>query len=116
MKKMCIKIFIISLIIFTFVNYNFSYCITTGFGNFIVKDKDVLPTEATNVLENIIHVIALIGSGISIMALITLGIKYMIGSLEEKAQYKKTLLPYVIGACFVFGASVLPSILYSIFK
>ena len=115
MKKMCVKIFIITLIIITFVNCNFSYSIKTGFGELTVTDKSVLTTEATNVFNNVIHVVSLTGSGISVIALIVLGIKYMMGSLEEKAQYKKTLLPYVIGACLVFGASVITSILYNIF-
>ena len=38
----------------------------------------------------------------------------MMGSVEEKAEYKKTLLPYVIGASMVFAASSLVSIIYNI--
>ena len=37
--------------------------------------------------------------------LIVLGIKYMMGSTAEKAEYKKTLMPYFIGALLIFGAS-----------
>ena len=33
-----------------------------------------------------------------------LGIKYMIGSVEEKAEYKQTLLAYLISCVVVFGA------------
>ena len=32
-----------------------------------------------------------------------IGIKYIMGSVEDKAEYKKTLKPYVIGAVLVFG-------------
>jgi len=56
---------------------------------------------------SIMNVVAIVGSGIAVIALIILGVKYMMGSVEEKAEYKKTLMPYFIGALFVFGASVL---------
>ena len=51
--------------------------------------------------------ISIVGSGVAVIALIILGIKYMMGSVEEKAEYKKTMMPYVIGALMVFGASAI---------
>lgn len=116
-KKHIMEISIIFLILTIILSGSISYGITTGFGEFDIKDKEnVLPQGAENILQNIIYVIALIGSGISIIALIALGIKYMMGSLEERATYKKTLLPYIIGAIFIFGSSILPSIIYNIVK
>lgn len=32
-----------------------------------------------------------------------LGIKYMLGSTEQKATYKKSMLPYLVGAVLLFG-------------
>ncbi len=64
-------------------------------------------------VNNIINLVATIGSGAAIIILIVLGVKYMMGSAEEKAEYKKTLLPYIIGAVFVFGASALTGIIYN---
>ena len=37
----------------------------------------------------------------------------MMGSAEEKAEYKKTLLPYVIGAALVFAASTIATVVYN---
>lgn len=51
----------------------------------------------------IIGCLQIIGSIVSVITLSVLGIKYMIGSAEEKAQYKKTMGPYVIGAVMVFA-------------
>ena len=48
--------------------------------------------------------------------MILLGVKYMLGSVEEKAEYKKSLFPYMIGAVFVFGASTIAGIVYSMVK
>ena len=69
--------------------------------------------DITNFSASIINVISIIGSAAAIITLIVLGIKYMMGSAEEKAEYKKTLLPYIIGAAMVFGASVLTGVIYN---
>ncbi|MBR3254880.1 MAG: TrbC/VirB2 family protein [Clostridia bacterium] len=58
-------------------------------------------------IGSIMNIVAIVGSGIAVIALIVLGIKYMMGSVEEKAEYKKTMMPYVIGALMVFGASAI---------
>ena len=62
----------------------------------------------------IIGIIQFVGSAVSVIALIVIGIKYMMGSLEEKAQYKETMRPYIIGAFLVFGVSNLIAIIASI--
>lgn len=36
-----------------------------------------------------------------------LGIKYMTGSLEEKAEYKKSMIPYLIGVAIFFSLSTI---------
>ena len=69
------------------------------------------PTEVTgatqflNASNRLIGVIQVIGSLISVIALILIGIKYIIGSVEERAEYKKTLKAYLIGAVMVFAIS-----------
>ena len=62
----------------------------------------------------ILGVVQTVGSVISIICLIVLGIKYMMGSVEEKANYKKTLLPYVLGAIMVLGISNFINVIYKI--
>lgn len=60
--------------------------------------------------------IQIIGTIVSIGALMVIGIKYMISSAEEKAEFKERLFPYVIGAILLFGASNLVNIVYVILK
>ena len=43
-----------------------------------------------------------------------IGIKYMMGSAEEKAEYKKTMIPYLIGAVLLFAAVNLATYIYGI--
>lgn len=66
-----------------------------------------------NLGQNIISIVATVGSIISVVVLVVLGIKYMMGSAEEKAEYKKTLLPYIIGAALVFAASTIASVIFN---
>lgn len=74
------------------------------------------PSANTQGIENvgnyIITIVTVIGTVASVIVLIVLGLKYMMGSAEEKAEYKKTLLPYVIGALLVFAASAIAGFVY----
>jgi type IV secretory pathway VirB2 component (pilin) len=63
--------------------------------------------------NKIIKIVSTIGSVVSVIILVVLGIKYMMGSAEEKAEYKKTMLPYVIGAALVFAASSIAVVIYN---
>lgn len=56
----------------------------------------------------------MLGSIISVICLVVMGVKYMMGSVEEKAEYKKTLLPYMIGAFMVFSTVNLLQVVYKI--
>lgn len=78
--------------------------------------KNINTSGITSWTDSIINVVSIVGSGISIIAIIVLGVKYMMGSVEEKAEYKKTMMPYLIGAIFVFGASALVGVIYNAAK
>ena len=45
-----------------------------------------------------------IGVALSVIVAGILGIKFMIGSVEEQAKIKETLVPYALGCIVVFGA------------
>lgn len=69
--------------------------------------------ELKNFGNRIIGVLQAIGIVLSVIILIILGIKYMMGSAEEKAEYKKTMIPYLVGAVFIFLAPQIAGIVYS---
>ena len=62
--------------------------------------------------NNIIRILKVIGAIISVVTLIVIGIKYIIGSVEEKAEYKKTMKPYLIGAVMVFAITAFLEIIH----
>ena len=62
--------------------------------------------------ENIMGVVQIAGVVIAVVVLMVLGIKYMMGSAEEKAEYKKTMIPYLVGAILIFAASTIANVVY----
>lgn len=58
----------------------------------------------------------IIGVSLSVIILVVLGIKYMMGSAEEKAEYKKSMVPYLVGAVLIFAAPTIANIIYNIVK
>ena len=70
-------------------------------------------SAVTNLGQQIVGIIQIIGTIAAVAILIVLGIKYMMGSTEEKAEYKKTLIPYLVGAVLIFAASNIASIVYN---
>ena len=64
----------------------------------------------------IVSLIQIVGTVASVAVLIALGIKYMLGSVEEKAQYKETFGKYILGAFFLFTITLIPQIIYTIMK
>ncbi len=62
----------------------------------------------------IINVISVIGIVISVIMIIALGIKYIVGTVEERAEYKKNMVPMLVGAIMIFSISTIVDIIYNI--
>lgn len=69
---------------------------------------------AMDKIKPIIGVITTIGIITSVATLVVLGIKYMVGSIEEKAEYKKSMIPYLIGAFLIFAISTVVTFIMNI--
>jgi len=69
-------------------------------------------TEIKTVGEDIIGIIQIVGSLVAVGVIVVLGIKYMMGSASEKAEYKKTMIPYVIGAVLIFAGVHIAGAIY----
>ena len=76
------------------------------------KDAFKDSEKITNMGSTIITVIRVIGIIVTVVVLMVLGIKYMTGSVQEKADYKKSMLPYLIGVFIFFSLSqIIPVII-----
>jgi hypothetical protein len=73
-----------------------------------MKTTEVTETGTLTTLGgNILGILQVVGVIIGAIILVVLGLKYMMGSLEEKAEYKKTMIPFLVGAIVVMAAPTL---------
>lgn len=61
-------------------------------------------SKTSKVINNIIGIIQVAGSGISLIVITMLGIKYILASPSEKADVKKNIMPILIGCILLFAA------------
>lgn len=70
-------------------------------------------TEIKTMVAKIIKWIRNVAVIAGVLILTVLGFKYMLGSAEEKADYKKSLIPLVVGIVVVMGASQIMAMIFS---
>ena len=68
----------------------------------------------TNLGATIVTIMQTVGIVVAVVILLVLGIKYMIGSAEEKAEYKKTMIPYIVGAILIFASTTIVNVVWQI--
>lgn len=111
MKKHIISIvtiLIVSILLSMFL-YNVQ---ATGLGE-INDNPNVTPNGEFIPIGNIIvGVVKAIGTALALLMLTIMGIKYIMGSVEEKATYKQTMIPYLIGAILIFSGAQVTQIIY----
>ena len=72
------------------------------------------PTEIVNLGKSIVTIMQTVGIVVAVVVLLVIGIKYMIGSAEEKAEYKKTMIPYIVGAILIFASTTIVNVVYNL--
>lgn len=111
MNKKFVKILNIALVAMMLV------CISTSV--FALTPSELKPAdnvtgspEIQSAGNSIISILQTVGVVLSVVVLMIIGIKYMMGSAEEKADYKKSMIPYLVGAILIFAASALAQVVY----
>ena len=72
--------------------------------------------ELVNIGNIIVKIIRSVGQALSVIILAVIGIRYILGSVEEKAEYKQTMWIYIVAAILIFGGSSLTQIIYEMFN
>ena len=88
-------------------------CAATDIGGVSIDPKTENTGDITKVGNKIMGILQVVGVLIAVIILMVLGIKYMMGSAEEKAEYKKTMIPYIVGAILIFAASTIANAIYN---
>lgn len=88
-----------------------------------IDPSDYKPDELSNVETELIFnktgvilaAIRNISIVTSVIVLMVIGVKYILGSVEEKASYKETMVPYIIGCILATSGIVIVSYIYNAF-
>lgn len=115
MNKKVIKI-IVSIILFiiaisTTINVK-AVMDPDDIGKYYIKDELTGGEDLKNFAGKALGIIQTVGIVLSVIILSIVGIKYMLGSASERAEYKRVLLPYVIGAIILFSVTTIANIVY----
>lgn len=77
--------------------------VLTNIEDYTPKQDDTDNSKVEEMTGKILSIITSIGMVLAVIVPAILGVKYMLGSVEEKAEYKKGMIPYVVGAFLLFG-------------
>ncbi len=121
MKKHLITIISIFCIIFTLSCF---ICSANAVGLGILEDPNKFiqseegkdNKDAIEIANVIVWLVRTIGESIAVIILLVIGIKYILGSVEEKAEYKQSMIPYIIGAALIFTGAALTDLIYNAFN
>ncbi len=122
-KTQKILVFIATILLVFSIGANVALATGSGSGSGagIIAPNSITPVApSSNDIQDIggkiLGVLQTVGVILAVIILVILGIKYMMGSAEEKAEYKKTMIPYVVGAVCIFLAPTLANIVYNFIK
>lgn len=68
------------------------------------EQSGVNQNEVVNTVNILYNALLTLGISISVIMGAVIGIKLMLGSIEEQAKAKELLMPYVVGCIITFGA------------
>ena len=69
--------------------------------------------DLQNKAKNIMGMIRNVAAIAAVIIIMVLGVKYMLGSVEEKAEYKKSFMPLIIGIVLVVAATAIASFIFN---
>ena len=111
---------VIMIMIFTLLSVVYEVKADFNPGNIINKvgteantvnvDTTSLNSKAGKILAYIRNIAVIAG----VIIITILGVKYMTGSLEEKAEYKKSFIPLIVGIIVIMAATAIATTIFSI--
>ena len=111
--KKIVCIFILIFIIITLRNRCMAEWGNRMINTITEEHEDLTNTSnrVTKVLGNMAVVTRIVGVTIGMVMLMAIGMKYMAAAPGEKADLKKALIPYVVGAILIFATTGIISII-----
>lgn len=67
-------------------------------------DSPIKTDQLQSVSSNLYNIFVEVGVALAVIIGLVIGIKYMYSSVDQKAEIKKLLVPYLVGCVVIFGA------------
>lgn len=67
-------------------------------------DNPIDTAQLQSVSSNLFNIFVEVGVALAVIIGLVIGIKYMYSSVDQKAEIKKLLVPYLVGCVVIFGA------------
>ena len=117
MKKKTLKIltaiFIVCVLLVSFSSIVRASTTENLLGGIQNNSQNAATNQSQEIGGLIVGIVQTVGTIVAVVVVVVLGIKYMTGSTEEKAEYKKTMLPYFVGAIVLFLGVTVVRVIYS---
>ena len=114
MSKKTMKILTTIATILLIISMGTSIVAATSVGGMELSPNTDNTGDITTIGNKVMGIIQVVGTIAAVAIVMVLGIKYMMGSAEEKAEYKKTMIPYIVGAVLIFAGTSLVRVIYSL--
>ena len=98
----------------------------TGTGGSTTKSDKIIDTDkyapgndamdspkAAAIAGTVLNVVQVIGIILAVGCISIVGIQYMVGSVEQKAEYKKTMTAMIVGAILLVSTTTIVKVIYS---
>ena len=107
--KIIMILFILQILYMPISQASFWGDIVEAGDNFLSDGKDassniIEDEQVDNEFNRIYNILFGIGLAFSLIIGAFLGIKFMMGTVEEQAKIKEMLIPYILGCVIIFGA------------
>ena len=96
--------------------YNITY---TGIGKkskAFFKKTNYSWKKVQNIVIPIAQILVAAGNIVVVIAVVVMGIKYMVANPEDRAKLKSQLVGLAVATCVIFGAQFIWKICYSLFS
>ena len=103
-------------LVFTFITLNYSnaYVDVNNFDPYAIQPNGIDSGTVTTYTNRLASILTIDGIVIAVICLMIVGLKFIIGSATEKAEYKKNLVPIVIGIAMIALITSIVAGLYSV--
>ena len=113
MKKVSKILLLIAIILAFIIIPQVSFAVTDDLTQWDISMSQAMPSKVANFVGVIIKALRNLSIVLTVLVITVLGIKYMIGSVQEKADYKKNYINIIIGVVLISMITTIVNIIFT---